>query len=292
LLERKDEFAMAVSDMAVEAAYLSRMDHPHIIPLRGLPATGLHALDHGSHDGFFLILDRLYQTLDQRISNWKKQQDCHEDEETLQRTKMEHALQLARALDYLHQKRLIFRDLKPHNIGFNHEGRLQLFDFGLCRDLPPATNDLTDVYEMSGVGTRRYMAPETLTSKCYNAKADVYSWAMVVCQMFTLNKPYPEYSMEEHTRLVCHGGERPALDSSVPQALRILLAQSWCQSISERSSISETILRLEKALQEAPLLYSKTFSAEISEVIHRLEDRLNEEKMGQKELQEVPLLYS
>jgi serine/threonine protein kinase len=134
---------------------------------------------------------------------------------------------------------------------------------------------------MSGVGTRRYMAPETLTSKCYNAKADVYSWAMVVCQMFTLNRPYSEHSVEEHTRLVCHGGERPALDSSVPQALRALLSQSWCQSISERCSISAAIRFLEKELQEVPILYSKASSAMISEVIHRLQDKLNEEKMEQ-----------
>jgi hypothetical protein len=69
LLNRQTEFSLAASDLALEATYLSRMEHPHIVPLRGLPATGLDAQENGQHDGYSLILDRLHEALDQRISS-------------------------------------------------------------------------------------------------------------------------------------------------------------------------------------------------------------------------------
>jgi serine/threonine protein kinase len=254
LLRDKNEFSNATSDLALEAAYLSQIDHPHIVALRGLPATGLDALAEGRHDGYFLILDRLHETLDDRISQWQLQ-----DEKT--QTKMEYARQLASALEYLHERRIIFRDLKPQNIGFDREGQIKLFDFGLCRELPIDNNDMTAVYEMSGVGTRRYMAPEIIKRSGYNAKADVYSWSLVVWQMFTLLKPYAAYSSRDHTKFVCHGGERPPLESAtVPPVLQTLLAESWCESVLERCSMADMIRRLDEELEkeEEPLILAPT----------------------------------
>jgi serine/threonine protein kinase len=267
LLRDKKVFSAATSDLALEAAYLSQIDHPHIVALRGLPATGLDALAEGRHDGYFLILDRLHETLDDRISQWQLQNENTE-------TKMEYARQLASALDYLHERRILFRDLKPQNIGFDRDGQIKLFDFGLCRELPIDNNDMTAVYEMSGVGTKRYMAPEIVKDSGYNAKADVYSWSLVVWQMFTLLKPYDIYSSEDHTTFVCQGGKRPPLESAeVPPVLQTLLAESWCESVSDRCSMADVIRRLDKELEKEaePLILAPTdttFTDEGIEVVH------------------------
>lgn len=185
LLHRKADYSIAASDMALEAEYLRRIDHPHIVKLRGLPVTGVKALEDGRHDGYFLILDRLEETLDQRIKSWKKMED-QEDKPTVHAAKIGYAKNLASALEYLHGNRIIYRDLKPQNVGFDVEGNIQLFDFGLCRELPDGIADMEDVYEMSGVGTRRFMAPEIILDSHYNAKADVYSWSMVVSTTYSM----------------------------------------------------------------------------------------------------------
>ena len=75
------------------------------------------------------------------------------------------AKDLADALDYCHTRvhgnaMIIHRDLKPENLGLTTEGRLKLFDFGLCRCVQKRSSD-SDAYEMTGnTGSLRYMAPE------------------------------------------------------------------------------------------------------------------------------------
>eukprot|EP00522_Entomoneis_paludosa_P017193 CAMPEP_0172444244 /NCGR_PEP_ID=MMETSP1065-20121228/4306_1 /TAXON_ID=265537 /ORGANISM="Amphiprora paludosa, Strain CCMP125" /LENGTH=528 /DNA_ID=CAMNT_0013194701 /DNA_START=33 /DNA_END=1619 /DNA_ORIENTATION=+ len=252
LLNDPRSYQCAASDLAVEAAYMSALDHPNVLSVRGLPIHGLDSLSEGRHDSYFIILDRLEETLDRRISNWRKQ-----DMPVL--GKAGYALQLAGALQYLHERGILFRDLKPHNVGFQADGRLQLLDFGLCREIPRSTDGKSDaIFEMSGVGTRRYMAVEIVNSNCYNDKADVYSWSMVFWEMLSLSKPYPAYSVEDHQRFVCQGGERPPLAPEWPLALQNLLKHSWATSIPERLSMKEvecllrTYIECCKMLDDAP----------------------------------------
>ena len=110
-------------------------------------------------------------------------------------------------------------DLKPQNLGFRERDVIQLFDFGLCRELPNASHrekELEDeeTFQMSGVGTQRYMASEILTTRRYNLKADVYSWSMVVFEMMTWKKPFAEFTTQEHKFNVAYYGERPRLTIS------------------------------------------------------------------------------
>jgi len=262
--KRQENFAYATSDLAVECAYLSRFDHPNVIKVRGLPVQGIDALHEGRHDGFFLLMDRVDDTLDNKIQWWKEQQQQNEGNQHQQESfvdqKLEIALQLVRALEYLHSKNILFRDLKPQNIGLIDVGdgsqtpRVVLLDFGLCRELPrepeqqeQGSKNGDGVFHMSGVGTRRYMSPEIINSSRYNAKADVYGWSMVVWEMLALERPYPTYSVEDHRVHVCQQGERPSLTSYdeypslryVPEAVKNLLKACWTDDVSTRYTTKE-----------------------------------------------------
>lgn len=149
--------AMAAADMVLEAYFITAMDHPNIITLSGMSNKGLYSLKRGRVDGLFLMLDYLPQTLYRRIHKWKKEPEASLND------RLGTAAQLASALQYIHKKNVIYRDLKPANAGFTKDGTLKLFDFGLCVEVPP-TSDPNKLFNLAGKkGTPRYMAPE---SKC------------------------------------------------------------------------------------------------------------------------------
>ena len=59
------------SDLALEAEFLASLNHPHIMKLRGLAFNGTSGFETGP-TGYFLIIDRLFETLDDRIEHWTK----------------------------------------------------------------------------------------------------------------------------------------------------------------------------------------------------------------------------
>ncbi|CAB9516966.1 Ephrin type-B receptor 3 (Fragment) [Seminavis robusta] len=233
LLENKSPkvFLEAAADLVIEAKYLSKLNHENILKVRGLAKGWQSAFANGEYDSFFLLVDRLEETLNQRIKRWRNRE--YPEENTIE-GKLPLLQQLASALSYLADRNLVFRDCKPQNIGLGRlpDGSLsvKLFDFGFCRQLPALDQARDDVEEtassnaattlksgeqmflMSGKGTRRYMAPEVLIHNRYNLKADVYSWAMVAWETLTLRKPYYKYTKDQHMHHVCENGDRPPLE--------------------------------------------------------------------------------
>jgi serine/threonine protein kinase len=252
LEKSRGEFATGVADMAAEASYLMRFKHANILSLRGLPSKGLASLEDGKHDSFFLILDRMTETLNERIVRWRS------EEKQNKKTKILYSKQIASALEYLHSHRIVYRDIKPQNIGIDSNENIVLFDFGLCRQLSASLGASDAVYKLARAGTRRYMAPEVAAQAAYNCKADIYGWSLVVWQMFTLAKPFSAYNEQSHLKYVCIGNERPALnllDSlkslhediyfPVPKSIRAILVKTWDASHIKRPGMHSVCCELD-----------------------------------------------
>jgi serine/threonine protein kinase len=287
-------FAAAAIDLILEGEYLRRLDHPNIVRLVGMPALkGSEALrDEGRYDGFFLLLERVDLTLEDAIQaeldDWQDQQrhPWQHPWRSCPRTaplsaaldaKLEMGIQLASALAHLHSLGIVFRDLKPQNVGIvkghrrnDHgvqEDRVVLLDFGLCRQLPcfddvdadeagegrsheettarsrrprRASSTIRGVYHMSAVGTRRYLAVEVVNSSRYNELADVYSWSLVMWEYLALARPFPSYDVAQHALHVCQQGERPDV-RMLPGEIRHLLGQCWTEDLGARLAMDEVV---------------------------------------------------
>jgi len=242
-----NEFCNGAADLLLEAKYLSAISnhpHPSIISLHGVAAAGAAGFATGQMGGYFLVVDRLYDTLDKRIDIWKE----------LKRRKLRHlspanikllqamflqrlhvACDICGAIRHLHNLKIVFRDLKPDNVGFNFEGRVKLFDFGLAKELDPLQKTADDCYEMSGgTGSRRFMAPEVALGEPYNLSADIYSFSILFWELVALEKAFGKLTQEEHREMVIKKNDRPPLKRDWKPAIQYILTNCWTRNPRQR----------------------------------------------------------
>jgi serine/threonine protein kinase len=207
----------ATTDLVCEAKILSQLpEHENIVRLHAL-STGFWE---NPQQGF-LVLERLKDTLHDRLSCWQRNPKFR-NKQQLRITQI--APSIAGAVAFLHQHRVIYRDLKPQNVGFDATGNVRLLDFGLAR-----VYEKGETRKLTGrTGSARYMAPEVARSQPYSFPADVHSYSILMWEVCTLQKAYANaVNVSRMLRQVAHGKERPSLERIESPAIRNLLSACW-----------------------------------------------------------------
>ena len=251
----EEEHTKGVVDLAVEAEFLSEITHAHILPLVAMAAGDMHATR------FFVILPRLAVTLDRKFNYWRKVVSDHAGFylagwgyccaktvvlTALWKERTAVMRQVASAVHYLHSHGIMYRDLKPDNIGFDDADAVKLFDFGLAKRWRTAelAADGHNYHLTGQTGSLRYMAPEIAMEMPYNESCDVYSWGILYWQVCSLQTPFSKYNARAHAERVVHGGQRPVPEKSWPRPWRELMEECWRAVAGLRPTMQEVLERV------------------------------------------------
>jgi len=94
--------------------------------------------------------------------------------------------ELVLALEYLHSRGIIYRDLKPHNVLVENDGNICLADFGLSKE----TGNTSEVAVHTACGTPSYSAPEVLTGQPYGKGIDYWALGILMYQFLVGKTPF------------------------------------------------------------------------------------------------------
>jgi serine/threonine protein kinase len=120
------------------------------------------------------------------------------------------------------------------NIGFDANGTVKLYDFGLARELPASSDLSNGLFHMTqNTGSPRYMDPAVALGRPYNELVDVYSFSILLWEILALETPFRNYfTIKLFHKNVILGGVRPQCDPRWPQPIVDLMVAAW-QDLSQ-----------------------------------------------------------
>eukprot|EP00756_Hemistasia_phaeocysticola_P030169 Hpha_TRINITY_DN16275_c2_g12::TRINITY_DN16275_c2_g12_i1::g.16142::m.16142/K08857/NEK1_4_5; NIMA (never in mitosis gene a)-related kinase 1/4/5 len=108
-------------------------------------------------------------------------------------------LQLSLALDHVHGRKMLHRDLKTANVFLTAAGVVKLGDFGYSHEY---AETVSNIVAGTFCGTPVYLAPELWNSERYSKKADIWSLGVVLYEMLALRRPYYSSNMMELMEMI------------------------------------------------------------------------------------------
>uniref|UniRef100_A0A8D2CVN5 Serine/threonine-protein kinase Nek11 n=1 Tax=Sciurus vulgaris TaxID=55149 RepID=A0A8D2CVN5_SCIVU len=205
----------------LEAQLLSKLDHPAIVKF--------HA-SFVEQDNFCIITEYCEGgDLDYKIQEYKESGKIFSENQII-----EWFIQLLLGVDYMHERRILHRDLKSKNI-FLKNNLLKIGDFGVSRLLMGSCDLATTL-----TGTPHYMSPEALQHQGYDTKSDIWSVACILYEMCCMDHAFTGSNFLAIVLKIVEGNT-PSLPERYPRELNTIMESMLNKSPSLRPSAIEIL---------------------------------------------------
>ncbi|EKX49083.1 hypothetical protein GUITHDRAFT_68302, partial [Guillardia theta CCMP2712] len=222
-----DGISSTSSTSSLDETALSRLRHPCITTVMG-------AVKGNKKSGPMLVMEYMeFGSLHDIIHNETFTMDCD--------IVLEILLDIVEGMNFLHSSIpvILHGDLKSHNILVDKNLRAKVADFGFTQK------------KSLGLYSTSWMAPEVLRYRMRGPEADVYSFAILMSEIFSRREPYEgedlQLVLEQVADISRLEDKRPAVPQDMPKELRGLMEECWHRTPDVRPPFSE-IQRRVKAL--------------------------------------------
>ncbi|NXM54796.1 NEK11 kinase, partial [Illadopsis cleaveri] len=205
----------------LEAQLLSKLDHPSIVKFYA---------SFVERDSFCIITEYCEGgDLDFKIQEYKDSGKMFTQSQVI-----DWFIQLLLGVNYMHERRILHRDLKTKNI-FLKDSLLKIGDFGVSC-LLMGSCDLATTF----TGTPYYMSPEVLKHQGYNTKSDIWSLGCILYEMCCMNHAFTGQNFLSVVLKIVEG-ETPSLPDRYPSKLNAVLCSMLSKNPSLRPAAAEIL---------------------------------------------------
>ncbi|KAG2612385.1 hypothetical protein PVAP13_4KG206925 [Panicum virgatum] len=217
LFDQGSNAKQCIFQLEQEIALLSQFEHENIVQYYDTDKEGskLYIFLELVTQGSLASLYQKYRLLDTHASAYTRQ--------------------ILNGLTYLHQRKIVHRDIKCANILVHANGSVKLADFGLAKEITKFSAI------KSCKGTVYWMAPEVVNpKKSYGPAADIWSLGCTVLEMLTRQIPYPDIEWTQALYRIGKG-EAPAIPYSLSKDAHDFISQCVKPNPEDRPSASELL---------------------------------------------------
>jgi serine/threonine protein kinase len=163
--------------------------------------------------------------------------------------------EIAEGLAAAHRRGLVHRDIKPENIILEGPTRaVKIIDFGLVRDIGDADSSAQVTMDGAVVGTPAYMAPERISDRPVDARADLFGLGVMLYELLADQLPFTGTSMMAMLASIAHGSPTrlrsvaPDVPDDVSKLVMQMIAHDPADRPATAQAVADTIAAIEKRL--------------------------------------------